>query len=88
MLSTLHLTGQVKGSLGLGDPADTAWLAVLLMQLESRFERFRWAVQIDYTDEVIDLNGRIQAWLVPGQLILVGLALFLRRDVRMALKTQ
>ena len=87
MLSTLHLTGQLRGRLGLGDPADTAWLAVLFMQFESRFQRFRWAVQLDYTDEVIDLNGRIGAWLVPGQFLLVGLALFLRRDVRMALKT-
>ena len=87
MYRTLHLKGRIEGTVGLGDPADTAYLWMLLWQLEGRVPGLELSVRCDWQDEELDLNGDVRAWVWPLQVLLVAAFTFLRRDVRRALRS-
>lgn len=84
MYRTLHLKGKISGTVGLGDPADMAWLWMFLWQLEGRVPGLNLLVECNWQDEELDLNGDIRAWVWPLQVLLVAAFTFLRRDVRRA----
>jgi hypothetical protein len=87
MYRTLHLKGRIAGTLGLGDPADTAWLWMFLWQLEGRVPGLELSLQCDWQDEELDLDGDVRAWIWPLQVLVVAAFTFLRRDVRRALRS-
>jgi len=87
MYRILHLKGWIAGSVGLGDPADTAYLWMLLWQLDGRAPGLELLVQCDWQDEELDLDGDIRAWIWPVQALWVAAFTFLRRDVRRALRS-
>jgi len=87
MFRTLHLRGRISGRVGLGDPADMAWLWMFLWQMEARVPGLELPVECDWQDEVLDLEGNIRAWVVPVHMGIVALFTFLRRDVRRALRS-
>jgi hypothetical protein len=87
MYPTLHLKGRIAGAVGPGDPADTAYLWMLLWQLEGRVPGLELSVQCDWQDEELDLDGDVRAWIWPVQVLWVAAFTFLRRDVRRALRS-
>lgn len=80
LLGTLHLRGHVHGVVGLPEPDETAWLDVALRQLRARTPPGLIDVDVDYTDAVLDLEGRVSSWLIPAHPLLVALGLLLSRD--------
>ncbi|MBI5498858.1 MAG: hypothetical protein HY907_01335 [Deltaproteobacteria bacterium] len=84
LLRTLHLRGRIEGTVGLDDPADTAVLYGMLATVDGGSERFVVAVDCDWVDETLELEGTVRGMLWPLQVVAVGLALWVRRDVRRA----
>jgi hypothetical protein len=87
MYRTLHLKGRMAGTVGLGDPADTAYLWMFINLLEDRVPGLELDVRCDWQDEALDLNGNLRAWIWPVQVLLVAAFTFLRRDVRRVLRS-
>ncbi len=85
-LRTLHLRGQLRGVLGLSDPAHTAGAAVILDQLAAHLPDGVVDVDIDWSDEVIDLRTRLSGWVVPLHALLVVVGLFIHPKTRRALR--
>lgn len=82
----LHLRGWLRGTIGTGDPADTALFVQQLFQpLENRFSRFDIRVAPDYLDEVLELHGAIRVLIWPVEFVGVLLATLIRGDSRRAL---
>jgi hypothetical protein len=86
LAGTLHLRGRLAGVVGLPEPDHTAWVAVALGQLARVLPEGAVDVAIDYVDETVDVSGRLSLWLVPAQVLAVGLALLMTRNVRRALR--
>jgi hypothetical protein len=80
-LSALRLRCELSGRLGVGDPADTAFLSSAVAQLE-RLPAVRLRLSWEWIEEVIELEGRVAARLWLGQLIAVMLPLLLDGEVR------
>lgn len=62
-LATFRLRLRIEGTVGLGDPADTAALMMALRAIERRSPAAWIDVQPDYLDETIDLEGEVSARL-------------------------
>jgi len=86
LVSTLHLRGRVSGAVGMPEPDDTVWLALALNQLDQRLPAGTLDVDVDYSDAVMDLEGRLTSWAVPAHVIAVGLALYFFSDLGRALR--
>jgi len=86
VLAALHPRGRVSGVIGLGDPGDMAALFALLSRAEERWRRLELDVACDWTEEVLDLEGTVRAFVWPVELAIVLLVVRLRPDVRRALR--
>lgn len=86
MLATLHLRGRVSGAVGMPEPDDSVWLALALNQLDARLPPGTLDLEVDYSDAVLDLEGRLTSWLIPGHVLVVGLALYFFSDLGRALR--
>lgn len=75
LLSTLHLRGRVEGLVGLEEPDDTIWLALAIHAVSDRLPEGTLALDVDYADLALEVEGRISAWAVPLHVAAVGLAL-------------
>lgn len=75
LLSTLHLRGRVEGLVGLDEPDDTIWLALAIHAVSDRLPEGTLALDVDYADLALEVEGRISAWAVPLQIAAVGLFL-------------
>lgn len=85
LLSTLHLRGRVEGLVGLEEPDDTIWLALAIHAVSDRLPEGTLALDVDYADLTLEVEGRLSAWVVPLHLAAVGLALItLNRTTRHA----
>lgn len=86
LIRALHVRGRLRGTVGLDDPADTAYVALLLALLAGRTRGLALEVDCDYTDEQIELDGWIgmRIWII--ELGLVALGLLLRKRNRRALR--
>ncbi len=86
VIRALHIRGRLRGTVGLDDPADTAYVALLLALLAGRTRGLALDVDCDYTNERIELDGWIgmRIWII--QLGLVALGLLLRKRNRRALR--
>ncbi|MCA9515753.1 MAG: hypothetical protein KC635_12475 [Myxococcales bacterium] len=86
VLGALHVRGRVEGVVGLADPDDTMWIGLALGELEARLPEGVLAVDVDYTDEVLDLAGRLRSTVWPIEAVVVLLAVWARAEVRRALR--
>ena len=85
----LHAEIYVGGTLGLGDPADTATLFTALRQIDLRAtDRLRLDLHDDFLNETTQLFGRVSAWTVPAEVGLILLAWVIRSDTRQVLRAQ
>ena len=85
-LRACHLTGIVRGRIGLPDPADTAKLHILGAGAAILPKGFRWRVTCRYDEEVVDLASEIRARVIIGQFMLIALGLLLRSENRQMLR--
>jgi len=74
LIHTLRLQLQVRGELGLGDPARTALLSRLLWELNRVSPALSINVEPDWMEEHIGLDGALRArvWLAHLGLVLLG----------------
>jgi hypothetical protein len=86
MLRTLHLRGWIRGTVGLGDPEDTAAVYGMLSVLGRGGRRFEIDVECDWIDETLELDGAVRSIVWPIQVLWVMFVLWVRRDVRRALR--
>jgi hypothetical protein len=84
-LRLLHLRARITGTVGLGDPADSAMLFLILGEIERGVPGLGLAIDRDYLDEVLDLDGTVRGWLWPVAVVAFGLGLLLRRRTRRVL---
>lgn len=75
LLSTLHLRGRVEGLVGLEEPDDTIWLALAIHAVADRLPEGTLALDVDYADLALELEGRLSSWVVPLHVAAVGLVL-------------
>lgn len=86
VVGTLHVRGRVEGLVGLAEPDDTIWLALALDALEQRLPEGTLALEVDYGDAALEVEGEVRSWLVPVQVLAVALGVYLRPTVRRALR--
>jgi hypothetical protein len=82
----LHLSGGVEGLVGLAEPDHTATLQRTLLVMESRLPEGFLAVEVDWVDEHVELDGRVGGWLWPLQIVGITLLLVLNRRTWRALR--
>jgi len=87
ILATLHVRGHVRGVIGLAEPDETVWLGLALIQLEARLPVDTIDLDLDYTDAIVDVEGRLTSWIVPAHALLVALSVYFSPDLRRALRT-
>lgn len=87
LLATLALRLEVRGQLGLGDPADTVVAERVVSTLGERLPGVRLEVAWDYLDDVVELDGEGRARIWPVHTLGVGLLLLLDREVRALLRS-
>lgn len=75
LFETLHFRVCLRGTVGVGDPAAMAWVFPLVTQLK-RLPGFHVGIRCDWTEEVIDVSGRLAArlWLVETTAVALYLA--------------
>jgi hypothetical protein len=76
---------EVRGRIGVGDPADTALVAPLIAQL-GRLPGVHLHLTWCWVDEVLDLEGRAGARIWIAQLLGLGLLLLFDGEVRRLLR--
>lgn len=86
LAATLRLRAEVRGVVGLGDPADTASLFQTLWILDGTLPGVRLDVTPDWLDERIELEGELRARLWLAHLGGVLLAALWKKDTRMLLR--
>jgi hypothetical protein len=85
LLAALHLRLELRGRVGIGDPADTALVAPLCAQL-GRLPGVSLHLTWCWVDEVLDLEGCASARVWLAQLLGLGLLLLFSGDVRRMLR--
>jgi hypothetical protein len=84
ILRTLHLRGELRGAIGLEDPADMAIVHGLL-DLAAR-AGLGVAVECDYLEPRLDLAGELGLRFWPAETLVVAVGQWLRPELRAALK--
>ncbi|MCC6624254.1 MAG: hypothetical protein IT385_23585 [Deltaproteobacteria bacterium] len=74
----LHLRMRLDGVVGLAGPDDTARLHQVLAVLDAVLPEGAIDVELDWVEEVVDLEAEIRGWVWPLQI--VGITLWLRLD--------
>jgi len=77
-LKALHLRGGIDGVVGLASPEDTARLHQVLTLADRLLPEGALAIELDWVEEVVDLEARFGGWVWP--LRIVGLTLWLWLD--------
>jgi hypothetical protein len=85
LLRALHFRGWIRGTVGLGDPADTAQLANLARLAPLRLPGFDTRLHWNYVDEALALEGAVQVRIWPAELVWILLATLARGGSRRAL---
>ena len=85
-LRALHLRGGVEGTVGLGDPAQTAKLQTVVENLLGGRRAFALGIAYDYLDARCDLRGGASAKVWVPQLVAIAVGSLLRRDVRQLIR--
>lgn len=85
LVRALHLRLRAAGRFGIGDPADTATLYALLTALRS-LPGVELEVELDWVDEVLELELEASARVWIAELLVVAVGLLLGRSSRRALR--
>lgn len=85
LVAALHLRLRASGRLGIGDPADTATLFGLMAALRS-LPGVELDVELDWVDEVLELELEAAGRVWIAELIVVAVALLFARPNRRALR--
>lgn len=76
----LHLALQVSGRYGFEDPSLTGFALASMSALNCNGNSFD--LRADFTEEVLDVRGSLRGWLVPLQILLIGLIIIFKKPVR------
>ena len=82
----LHLSGRVEGVFGLDDPARMVHVHQLATLLHAKLPPGILAVELDWVEEIVALRARVGGWLVPLQLGVMTLWLWVNRRTWRALR--
>jgi len=85
-LAALHLRGHIGGVVGLADPDETAFVAFAIDRIAARLPEGVIDVGVDFTDDVVLLEGHARLWVWPPQALWVLLAVRYGKDMRRALR--
>jgi len=77
---------RLEGALGLDDPAETATLWGLLMQMQGWLPGLELAVRPDFMDEQLDLRGTLRGRIWLAHLLVIVVGQLLRADTRQMLR--
>lgn len=80
------IKGQLYGSIGLTDPADTATIGILGRLLQTRTRHFDLSLTTVYEYETIQIRAYLQSTLIIGYLGVIVLGLLLDNRIRMMLR--
>jgi hypothetical protein len=86
LVHALCLRLRLTGTVGLDDPADTAWLMQLLGRLNRSTPAVHVALEPDWLEERLAVQGAFSARIWPIQFALIGLGAYARRDTRLMLR--
>ena len=86
LVRALRIRGSLTGSVGLGDPADTALLRAWVETIATGRRGVRVGLCYDYLEETIDLEARLRARVWVIHLGAVAVAGLFARDVRQVLR--
>jgi hypothetical protein len=80
------LRGYLNGTIGLADPADTAFVSLLCRLIQMHTKCFHVSIATTYGDEIIHVRAKVQSTLIIGYLGLVALRLLLDKQIRLMLR--
>ncbi|MEA4926883.1 MAG: DUF2953 domain-containing protein [Syntrophomonadaceae bacterium] len=80
LVRALHLKINLSGVYGFDDPALTGIVLGWIYALN--IKNYSINLNPDFTEEVIDLKGSLQGWLIPLQIILTAIGILLMKPVR------
>ncbi|MDH5490360.1 MAG: hypothetical protein OEY14_00150 [Myxococcales bacterium] len=85
-LRALHPRIRVAGTVGFDNPGFTAAAVVAVRELSRVLpDRIELELQEDFLEESLQLWARMSAWVVPAQLVWIGVVWLLRADTRRVL---
>ena len=85
-LRALHASLYIGGRMGLADPSKTALALASIRELDRRLpEAIELDLWDDYIEDTLQLEGRLKAWLVPLEAVLIALGWLIRADSRRVL---
>ena len=87
LLKTLWFQGRIGGVVGMDEPAATAMLTESLGILDRWFPLFAIQVSPDWVDEVLELDGEVRFTIWPAYTVSVALAMLLRKETRVLLRS-
>ncbi len=77
----------IDGTIGLGDPGNTALLLMAARQIDSLVtDRVVLNLRDDYLEDTTQLVGHFNAWIVPTEVVLILLIWLVRSDTRRVLR--
>lgn len=84
-LRALHLRGRVEGIVGLPDPEQTAVVHQALVIAERVLPEGTLAIEVDWVDERVELEGRLSGWVWPLQVVGITLVVLIAPQTRRAI---
>lgn len=76
-LRALHLSGRVEGVIGLAQPDQTALLHQVLLLVERNVPTGLVAIDVDWVDELVELEGHVSGWVWLLEIVGITLWFFL-----------
>lgn len=87
-LRALHVRGRIDGVVGMANPADTARLFQVLAAIDVVLPEGVLAVEVDWLEEVVQLEAKVSGWIWPLQVVAITAWLFMDRAAWRALKAE
>lgn len=85
-VGALHLSGHIRGDVGLDRPDETAQLHQFLVALSAILPRDFLQVNVNWVEPQVSLDGALRSWVWPIQVLGIALGLFLNTRTRRALR--
>ena len=88
-LRALHPQLHIGGTVGLGDPADTAFMLTAVRRIDLLVtDRIELDLRDDLLEDTTQLFGRMRAWMIPAEIGLILLLWVIRSESRQVLRGQ
>ena len=82
----LHVRGRIEGVIGLPDPDQNAVLHQALVVVDRVLPEGVIAVEVEWVDEVVALEGRLGGWVWPLQVVAITVLVLVAPTTRRALR--